>query len=365
MQNKEFTIGEMFSGPGGLGYASKQCNFISSDSIKYEFKHLWATDRDNDSCETYKKNIIKDNPNIKSLCKDVRYLNVEEDLCYVDGFMYGFPCNDFSIVGKSSGLNGMFGDLYKYGIKYINHHNPKFFLAENVGGISSANDGQAFKKILYDLRHAGQGYNVTAHLYKFENYDVPQKRHRYIMVGFRKDLNLTFKVPAPLENIITAKEALEDIPIPENISAQEKTQQSKMVIERLKYIKAGENAWSEDIPKKLQLNVKGAKLSNIYKRLDPNKPAYTVTGSGGGGTHIYHWKENRALTNRERARLQTFPDNFDFVGSKESIRKQIGMAIPVKGAYIILKAILKTFANEEYKYIEPSLKEDKQLVFKL
>lgn len=84
-------------------------------------------------------------------------------------------------------------------------------------------------------------------------------------------------------------------------------------------------------------------MSQIYKRLDPDKPAYTVTGSGGGGTHMYHWKENRALTNRERARLQTFPDDFVFCGSKESVRKQIGMAVPCKAAEMIFNAVLKCF----------------------
>jgi DNA (cytosine-5)-methyltransferase 1 len=102
------------------------------------------------------------------------------------------------------------------------------------------------------------------------------------------------------------------------------------------------------------LNVKGAKISQIYKRLDPTKPSYTVTGSGGGGTHVYHWDEPRALTNRERARLQTFPDDFIFHGSKESVRKQIGMAVPVDGAKIILEALLKTFAAKPYASVAPS-----------
>ena len=106
--------------------------------------------------------------------------------------------------------------------------------------------------------------------------------------------------------------------------------------------------------------MKGAKISQIYRRLDPNKPSYTVTGSGGGGTHVYHWKENRALTNRERARLQTFPDNFIFEGSKESVRKQIGMAVPVEGAKIIFNAILKTFAKCDYNYIEQNYKNSNQ-----
>ena len=97
----------------------------------------------------------------------------------------------------------------------------------------------------------------------------------------------------------------------------------------LSYIPAGENAWYLGIPEELRLNVKGARLSSIYKRFRIlPRPAYTVTGSGGGGTHMYHWEEHRALTNRERARLQTFPDDYLFMGSKEAVRKQIGMAVP-------------------------------------
>ena len=136
---------------------------------------------------------------------------------------------------------------------------------------------------------------------------------------------------------------------------------SKKVADRLNYIKPGENAWTADLPEHLKLNVKGAKLSMIYKRLDPEKPAYTVTGSGGGGTHMYHWSEPRALTNRERARLQTFPDDFVFIGSKESVRRQIGMAVPAKGAQVILEAILKTFAKQDYDFVEPNLDIEKLL----
>lgn len=95
-----------------------------------------------------------------------------------------------------------------------------------------------------------------------------------------------------------------------------------------------------------------ARMSHIYRRLHPDKPSYTITGSGGGGTHVYHWEEHRALTNRERARLQSFPDWFEFKGPKEQVRKQIGMAVPPEGAKKIFEAILKTFAGIEYDWIE-------------
>ena len=101
--------------------------------------------------------------------------------------------------------------------------------------------------------------------------------------------------------------------------------------------------------------MKSAKLSQIYRRLHPDKPSYTITGSGGGGTHGYHWKEPRALTNRERARIQTFPDDFVFEGSKESVRKQIGMAVPVELSRQIFVAILRTFAGTKYPSVPSSI----------
>jgi len=104
------------------------------------------------------------------------------------------------------------------------------------------------------------------------------------------------------------------------------------------------------MPDHLQLNMKSnAKISQIYRRLNPDKPSYTVTGSGGGGTHIYHWKEPRALTNRERARLQSFPDSFEFLGGKESVRRQISMAVPPEGARVIFQSVLQMLVNHGIK----------------
>jgi DNA (cytosine-5)-methyltransferase 1 len=223
--------------------------------------------------------------------------------------------------------------------------------------LQSANNGSAFAKILEDLENAGQGYRLTAHLYKFEEYGVPQTRHRVVIIGIRKNLGLEFKVPAPTTagNYISAKSAIENPPIPKNALNHEITAQAKIVIERLKHIPPGENVWHEGIPDHLKLNVKGARMSQIYRRLHPDKPSYTITGSGGGGTHGYHWSENRALTNRERARIQTFPDDFIFEGSKESVRKQIGMAVPPKAANVVVSAVLKTFAGIPYDWVYPKL----------
>ena len=155
----------------------------------------------------------------------------------------------------------------------------------------------------------------------------------------------------------TCRNAIENPPIPADAPNNEATRQSPTVIERLRHIRPGENAFTANLPPDLQLNIKGARISQIYKRLDPQRPSYTVTGSGGGGTHIYHWEEPRALTNRERARLQTFPDTYEFQGTKESVRKQIGMAVPCRGAQIIFEAILKSFAGIDYPSVEANINE--------
>ncbi|MBQ9758896.1 MAG: DNA cytosine methyltransferase [Opitutales bacterium] len=348
-----FRLGELFCGPGGLACGAKSACVKTSEE-KYLIRHAWATDYDQSTCETYVKNICNGNAETV-VCADIRELNLSvlKKISEIDALAFGFPCNDFSMVGEQKGIKGTFGPLYQYGINALEIFRPKWFLAENVGGLQSANEGKAFSKILRAMFDAG--YSVYPHYYSFDKYGVPQARQRIIIVGIRNDLNVRFKVPSPklYENAdVSCRNAIENPPIPENAPNNETTKQSKNVVERLKYIKPGENAFSANLPESLRLNVRGAKISQIYKRLDPAKPAYTVTGSGGGGTHMYHWEEPRALTNRERARLQTFPDDYVFCGSKEAVRKQIGMAVPCRGAQIIFEAILKCFAGVEYESIK-------------
>lgn len=359
-----FKKGELFNGPGGLSLAAKNARVIHPETgEEFRIEHLWSNDYDSAACETYRLNICGD-PNDKSVhCGPVEDLPIGDKsiLGDIDCFAFGFPCNDFSIVGETKGLEGKFGPLYTYGVKVLKSYQPKFFVAENVGGLQSANEGKAFIQILTELE--GCGYKLTPHLYKFQEYGVPQARHRIIIVGIRNDLTkqgIEFKVPAPTTFASTeyrsASEAITNPPIPEDAPNHEMPKHTAKVKEMLSYIPPGSNAWYPGIPEHLQLKVKGARMSSIYKRLDPDRPAYTVTGSGGGGTHMYHWEELRALTNRERARLQTFPDNFVFAGSKEAVRKQIGMAVPPLGAQVVFEAILKSFAGIEYDYVEPAPK---------
>lgn len=349
----EFRLGELFCGPGGIAWGATNAKISNPD---YRIVHQWANDYDGDTCETYRKNICPDAPDTVYHA-DIRKFDLTQ-LAPIDALAFGFPCNDYSIVGEQKGMDGTFGPLYSYGVKALKLFQPKWFLAENVGGLRTANEGKAFTKILEEL--AGAGYKITPHLYKFEEYGIPQARHRLIIVGIRNDIDVEYHIPstAPYKDVDnTCRTAIEVPPIPVDALNNERTRQSEIVVKRLQHILPGQNAFTADLPEELQLNVSGAKISQIYKRLDPTKPAYTVTGSGGGGTHIYHWEEPRALTNRERARLQTFPDTYHFVGSKESVRKQIGMAVPCQGAKIIFEAILNSFAGIPYESVAPKTTE--------
>lgn len=342
-----FHLGELFCGPGGIAWGATHADIGNSD---YSIVHQWANDYDANTCETYRHNICPDAPQTV-YHEDIRKFDMSK-LAPIDALAFGFPCNDYSVVGEQKGMDGVYGPLYSYGVKALKRFKPQWFLAENVGGLRSANEGKAFEKILSDMRDTG--YRIYPNLYKFEEYGIPQARHRIIIVGIRDDLPFKFKIPAPAGEMKTCRQAIEEPPIPADAYNNELTKQSAQVVRRLNLIGPGQNAWDVDLPEDLKINTK-TRISTIYKRLDPEKPSYTVTGSGGGGTHIYHWAEPRALTNRERARLQTFPDDYVFEGSKEQVRKQIGMAVPCEGAKLIFEAILKTFAGAEYNAVEPNI----------
>jgi DNA (cytosine-5)-methyltransferase 1 len=346
--SKVYRVGELFCGAGGLALGAKQTQVTNpADGMVHECRNVWGIDNNYWATQTYAHNIGG-----HAICSPVQEVKFEE-LEPIEGLLFGFPCNDYSLVGEHKGLEGDFGPLYTYGIKAIRTHHPEWFMAENVSGLMSANEGEAFLGIMNQLSRAGRGYNITAHLYRFEHYGVPQMRHRVVLVGIRKDLGRMFQVPKRTsdQNLPRVEDAfcgVEDV-----AHNNERTKHPARTVEMLRHIPPGENAWYPGIPKALQLNVGNCRLSHIYRRLDPNLPAPTVTARGGGGTHGYHWAEPRALTNRERARIQTFPDDFRFLGPKEEVRAQIGMAVPPKGAQVIVEAILKTLAGIAYDSVEP------------
>lgn len=368
MKTKILTYGELFCGPGGMAQGAKNVQVISR-GIKYVIRSIWAIDNDMASCKTFRKNIVPYNSEIISAIDtpsmngdSTRYV-INDDISKidftklpkVDVLAFGFPCNDFSLIGKMEGIDGKYGALYKYGIKALGVLQPEFFVVENVSGLASKNQKNVLKKIVQEIKSAGPSYKVYKDLYNLEDYGIPQTRHRIFIVGF-KNHNVEFKKPKPTYDRISAYQTIVkgqiygEGPLTKDIDNHNIIKPHPRVQKRLYQTKPGQNAWTAELDEDVQLKgVKSAKFSNIYRKLDPNKPAYTVTGSGGGGTSMYHWtmdkQKQRALTNRERARLQTFKDKFLFIGNKTEVRKQVGMAVPVKAAEIIFKTCLKTYLD--------------------
>lgn len=348
-------FGELFSGAGGLSLGALQARVTAPDRTAWALAPAWAIDADADACATYRMNLHRDDPRADVRCADVRAVD-PSTLQPVQALLFGFPCNDFSQVGGRRGMRGDYGPLYLEAVRILRALRPLAFVAENVGGLRSSHGGQALKQVLHDLTRSG--YRVTPHLYRFEEYGVPQQRQRIVIVGIRQDLRRCFRPPAPTGQMLTAGEALATA-IPRGTWNAEPYPASRQVVERLRSIRPGENIWEAQkrpgFPERCRLNVKGAQMSLIYRRLHPDRPAFTIVGSGGGGTLGYHWDEPRPLTNRERARLQGFPDWFRFVGSPSSVRRQIGMAVPPPAACLIAEALLRTLAGVSYPSIEPNI----------
>ena len=239
-----YRLGELFCGPGGIAWGATHADIGNPN---FGIVHQWANDYDASTCETYRYNICPDAPQTV-YHEDIRQLDIDK-LAPIDALAFGFPCNDYSVVGEQKGMDGVYGPLYSYGIKTLKKFKPQWFLAENVGGLRNANDGKAFTKILTEMRDAG--YILTPHLYKFEQYGIPQARHRIIIIGIKEDIDVTYHVPSPLpyaEIDNSCRTAIEIPPILMDAPNNERTRQSATVVKRLEYIKPGENAFTANLP---------------------------------------------------------------------------------------------------------------------
>lgn len=324
----------LFSGCGGMDLPFHEAGF----------EVVWAIDNNEWAARTYARN-ISNSIRVGDIADYDPYN--DPDIGDADIITGGFPCQDFSIIWKRPGLNGDRGNLYKHFLRFVDAKKPKAFVAENVKGLLSANNRRAIKQIISDFEDISPGYLVKIQLYNFAEYGVPQFRERVIIVGIRLDTGFHFKHPQPTHGpragkpYVTAGEALEGVEqVPYN---NEHMKISPRTVEILKLIPEGGNF--ADIPKDSPYYVKGM-ISHVYRRIHRGEPAKTIIAAGGGGTWGYHYPEPRALTNRERARLQTFPDTFIFEGSFTEVRRQIGNAVPPKGIEPVVKELMPLFTGE-------------------
>lgn len=334
--NNPFSVVSLFSGCGGMDLGFYQEGF----------KIIWANDINPIACETYKRNIGD-----HIVAGDITQMNYHE-IPNCDVLLGGFPCQDFSMIWKRGGINTERGNLYRNFVELVDLKKPKVFVAENVKGLLSANKGKAIEQIVNDFSTTGEfGYNITVNLVNFADYGTPQLRERVLIIGTRKDIKETFTIPKPThtnQNYVSAREALKDVEKVKYNNEHQKIQPS--TTEKLKLIPAGGNF--SDIPKDSPHYVKGM-ISHVYRRLHPDKPSTTIIAAGGGGTWGYHYDEPRPLTNRERARLFGYPDDFVFIGTITEVRKQIGNSVAPVGIRVFAKHIkeyLLKVTNNVHEY---------------
>ena len=312
---KKPTVASLFSGCGGMDLGFTQAGYDI----------LWANDFIERACATYAYNIGD-----HIVCDDITKINLK-NIPDVDIIIGGFPCQDFSMIWKRGGIETDRGNLYRYFVEAVKLKKPKIFVAENVKGLLTANDGKAVEQIARDF--AEIGYIVDVDLYNFANYGVPQLRERIFIVGVRADLDWSFSKPQATHNPkthITAGQALRGVKsVKLNQERQNIADKTRRMLEMIP-----EGGNFSDIPKDSPLYVKGM-ISHVYRKLDRKKPSTTIIAGGGGGTWGYHYEEPRPLTNRERARLFGYPDDFFFVGSISEVRKQIGNSVPPPAAKIL------------------------------
>lgn len=317
----KYSVVSLFSGCGGLDLGFREEGF----RIK------WANDSNHWACETYNKNF--GDHIIERDIADIRVREVPGS----DIILGGFPCQDFSMIWKRGGIETERGNLYRHFVRIVKAKKPLMFIGENVKGLLNANGGKAIQQIKSDFGKAG--YEVSVEKINLADYGAPQLRERVLIIGVRRDLGKTFELPHPTHNessYVTAKEALQGVErSPHN---NELLKISQKTVEMLKLIPPGGNFAA--IPRNSPYYVKGM-ISHVYRRLHPDKPSTTIIAGGGGGTWGYHYDQPRPLTNRERARLFGYPDDFVFSGSVTEVRRQIGNSVPPAGIRPVAKAIYK------------------------
>jgi DNA (cytosine-5)-methyltransferase 1 len=343
MAGRRYAAVSLFAGCGGMDLGAEM-----TDRVRV----VWANDNEHWAVATYKRNLGR-----HVIEGDVRTLDVPEVPC--DILLAGPPCQDFSTLWNHDGAKTARGNLFREVARFLSVMRPPVFVLENVPGLLSANRGAAWTIVRHALRSPGSfvpgsrpglRYNMSAQVIDMADLGVPQHRERLIVLGIRRDLGVRPPIIAmTAEPHVTVAEALDARPIPEDAPNHERDLDSPEVVERVKMIPPGGNY--EVIPDGHPLAVRGL-ISHVYRRLDPNEPSYTIIANGGGGTHGYHHREPRRLSNREKARLQTFPDHFVFEHGTDSnsprsarsayprVRRQIGNAVPPAAVKTVVDAVV-------------------------
>jgi len=314
---EKLKVASLFCGCGGTDVGLLgDFDFLGKHYKSNGMEIVYANDIDDNAC-----NIFKENFGITPDNRDIREVKSEE-IPEFDILTGGFPCQSFSIIAqnpKRLGVKDERGKLFFEMCRILRERQPKCFIAENVKGILTANKKSAFPLIMKEFEESG--YDVQYRILNSANYGVPQKRERVIIVGFRKDLNVNFSFPdveiedennfAPLKKVIEKK-------VDEKYFFSERA-----VAGMMKKRESMNKGRAQDINK--PCNTVGAHLAKVS--LNSTDPV------------LMEDKRYRRFTPREVARIQSFPDDFELVGSEAAQYRALGNAIPPVMFWYVAKAV--------------------------
>jgi DNA (cytosine-5)-methyltransferase 1 len=327
----KFTAIELFAGAGGTALGMEYAGI----------NHVFLNDFDKNCVATLQANRPEWNSVLGDVSK-IDFTGMKADI--VQG---GFPCQSFSYAGKGLGFGDIRGTLFFEFVRCVKAVKPKIAIGENVKGLLRHDDGKTLATMVKELE--GAGYKVAYKVVKAQYLDVPQKRERLLIIGIRNDLKIPFIFPKENDYTVSLREALENCPTSEG----QKYPAKKASI--MKLIPQG--GYWRDLPIELQKEYMagsfhlGGGKTGMARRLAWDEPSLTLTcAPAQKQTERCHPDETRPLNVREYARIQTFPDDWNFSGSMSSQYKQIGNAVPVNLGYHIGKCAIAML--EEVKEAE-------------
>jgi DNA (cytosine-5)-methyltransferase 1 len=344
--NNDYSVLELFAGAGGLALGLEKAGL----------KCVALNEIDKWACETLRQN----RPHWNVLEGDIKNYDFSKYENSVDIVTGGFPCQAFSYAGKKLGLNDTRGTLFYEFARVVNEVKPKICIGENVKGLLSHEKGKTLEGMISVLDEIG--YNVVApvQVLKAINYNVPQKRERLILAGVRKDIELKYNYPLPYDEIYNLSDALKkgklfDCDVPKS-KGSEYPKHKKEVLDLVP-----QKGYWRDLPLDIQKEYMqksfylGGGKTGMARRIGWDEPCLTLTCSPAQKqTERCHPEETRPFTVREYARIQTFPDDWEFNGSISQQYKQIGNAVPVNLAKEIGYSIVK-FLNNYYEKNQENL----------
>lgn len=331
---RQYNSVELFAGGGGLALGMSLAGF----------HHVLLNEFDASACRTLRTN----RPDWNVIEGDVRHIDFTPLRDKVDFLSGGFPCQAFSYAGKGAGFSDTRGTLFFELARAVTEIRPKVFMGENVKGLTSHEDGRTFETICNTIAELGYTL-VEPQVLKAIMYQVPQKRERLILIAIRNDIaeHVQFHWPSPYERVLTLRDALyksvifdSDVPPSEGVRYPEKKYR---VLEQVP-----EGGDWRDLPEDVAREYMGGSWglgggkTGMARRLSLDEPSLTLTcAPAQKQTERCHPLETRPLSVREYARIQTFPDYWQFLGTMSAKYKQIGNAVPVNLAWAIGRSLIR------------------------